>query len=46
RGKGGKKHKEKFPAGEVPADKFTGHAVTRALGNVKNQGPELIEPIS
>jgi len=27
----------------VPADQFHWHAVTRAVGNVKNQGPELIE---
>jgi putative SOS response-associated peptidase YedK len=30
----------------VPADEFTWHPVTRAVGNVKNQGQELIEPIS
>ena len=29
--------------GAVPADAFIWHAVTRAVGNVKNQGPELIE---
>ena len=29
--------------GSVSADKFIWHAVTRAVGNVKNQGPELIE---
>ncbi|HFZ2385043.1 TPA: SOS response-associated peptidase, partial [Citrobacter freundii] len=26
-------------------DKFIWHAVTRAVGNVKNQGSELIQPI-
>jgi putative SOS response-associated peptidase YedK len=29
----------------VPADEFTWHPITRAVGNVKNQGPELIDPI-
>ncbi len=29
--------------GTVSADMFIRHAVTRAVGNVKNQGPELIE---
>lgn len=29
--------------GAVPADKFIWHAVTHSVGNVKNQGPELIE---
>ncbi|MBX8662016.1 SOS response-associated peptidase, partial [Citrobacter freundii] len=31
--------------GSVSADKFLWHAVTRAVGNVKNQGPELIQTI-
>ena len=31
--------------GAVPADKFIWHAVTRAVGNVKNQGPDLIEAL-
>lgn len=31
--------------GSVPADEFTWHTVTRAVGNVKNQGAGLIEPI-
>ena len=30
----------------VPADDFTWHPVTRAVGNVKNQGPELLAPLS
>ncbi|HBV8044798.1 TPA: SOS response-associated peptidase, partial [Klebsiella pneumoniae] len=25
---------------------FTWHPVTRAVGNVKNQGPELLAPLS
>ncbi|MND76957.1 putative SOS response-associated peptidase YedK [compost metagenome] len=29
--------------GTVPADKFIWHAVTQAVGNPRNQGPELIE---
>ncbi|MCP5940029.1 SOS response-associated peptidase, partial [Klebsiella pneumoniae] len=32
--------------GAVPADKFIWHAVTRAVGNVKNQGAELIDPVT
>lgn len=32
--------------GAVSADKFIWHAVTRAVGNVKNQDPELIEPVT
>ena len=32
--------------GAVPVDLFHWHAVTRAVGNVKNQGPELIDEIS
>ncbi|MDR5095737.1 SOS response-associated peptidase family protein [Enterobacter sp. EC-ML 621] len=31
--------------GVVPAEDFTWHAVSRAVGNVKNQGRELIEPV-
>ncbi|ECF6045245.1 TPA_asm: SOS response-associated peptidase, partial [Salmonella enterica subsp. salamae serovar 58:a:-] len=29
----------------VPTDKFTWHAVKCAVGNVKNQGEELIKPV-
>ena len=43
---GVKAAEEVIADGTVPADKFIWHAVTRAVGNVKNQGPELIEPIS
>ena len=31
--------------GAVSADHFTWHSVSRAVGNVKNQGSELIEDI-
>lgn len=31
--------------GAVPADKFKWHTVTRAVGNVKNQGTQLIQPM-
>lgn len=31
--------------GAVSADDFTWHPVTRAVGNVKNQGPELLAPL-
>lgn len=40
---GGKEAEEIIADGTVPADKFIWHAVTRAVGNVKNQGPELIK---
>lgn len=42
---GGKEAEMIAADGAVPADKFIWHAVTRAVGNVKNQGPELIETI-
>ncbi|ECA5488404.1 SOS response-associated peptidase, partial [Salmonella enterica subsp. enterica serovar Enteritidis] len=42
----GKEVEEIITAGAVPTDKFTWHAVTRAIGNVKNQGAELIKPIT
>ena len=42
---GGKEAAEIAADGVVPADKFIWHAVTRAVGNVKNQGAELITPI-
>ena len=32
--------------GSIPADEFTWHAVSKAVGNVKNQGRDLISPIS
>ena len=31
--------------GAVSTDHFTWHPVSRAVGNVKNQGPKLIEAI-
>ncbi|MCC3264157.1 DNA breaking-rejoining protein, partial [Paenibacillus polymyxa] len=40
---GGKEAEEIIADGAVPADEFIWHAVTRAGGNVKNQGAELIE---
>lgn len=29
----------------VPANQFTWHPVSRTVGNVKNQGAELIQPV-
>ncbi len=43
---GGKKAEEIAVDGAIPADKFIWHAVTRAVGNVKNQGAELIDPVT
>jgi putative SOS response-associated peptidase YedK len=40
---GGKEAEEIAANGAVPADEFIWHAVTRAVGNVKNQGSELID---
>ncbi|MEE6907329.1 SOS response-associated peptidase, partial [Escherichia coli O83:H7] len=31
--------------GCVPANQFTWQPVSRAVGNVKNQGAELIQPV-
>ncbi|MDP1098107.1 SOS response-associated peptidase, partial [Klebsiella quasipneumoniae] len=42
---GGKEAEESAADGAVPADQFIWHAVTRAVGNVKNQGAELIEKL-
>lgn len=42
---GGKKSGEIAADGAVPADKFIWRAVTLAVGNVKNQGPELVDPV-
>lgn len=42
---GGKEAEEIAADGAVPADKFIWYAVTRAIGNVQNQGPELIEAV-
>ncbi|MBJ9132986.1 SOS response-associated peptidase family protein, partial [Citrobacter freundii] len=42
---GGKEAEEIVADGSVSADKFLWHAVTRTVGNVKNQGPELIQTI-
>lgn len=43
---GGKKAEELASDGAVPTDKFNWHAVTRTVGNVKNQGRNLIEHIT
>lgn len=43
---GGKEAAEIAADGSVPADKFIWHAVTRVVGNVKNQGTDLIKPIT
>ncbi|MBJ8821709.1 SOS response-associated peptidase family protein [Citrobacter braakii] len=42
---GGNEAEDIVTDGSVPADKFIWHAVTRAVGNVKNQGPQLIQLI-
>ncbi len=41
----GKESEDIAADGAVSADHFVWHPVTRAVGNVKNQGPELIEPV-
>ncbi|MFM3969325.1 SOS response-associated peptidase family protein [Klebsiella pneumoniae subsp. ozaenae] len=41
----GKEAEEIAADGAVSADHFLWHPVTRAVGNVKNQGPELIEAV-
>lgn len=40
---GGKEAQEIVADGSVSADAFIWQAVSRAVGNVKNQGPELME---
>ena len=42
---GGKEASEIATSGCVPAYQFTWHPVSRAVGNVKNQGAELIQPV-
>lgn len=42
---GGKEAGEIAADGNVSADNFIWHPVSRKVGNVKNQGPELIEKI-
>ncbi|WP_113421641.1 SOS response-associated peptidase [Escherichia coli] len=42
---GGKESSEIAASGCVPANQFTWHPVSRAVGNVKNQGAELIQPV-
>lgn len=43
---GGKEASELAADGSVSADNFIWHPVSRAVGKVKNQGPELIEQIT
>lgn len=43
---GGKEAEDIAIDGTVPAEKFIWHAVTRAVGNAKNQGEELIKPVT
>ena len=42
---GGKEAEEIIADGALSVDHFTWHPVSHAVGNVKNQGPELIEAI-
>lgn len=42
---GGKEASEIATRGCVPANQFTWHPVSRAVGNVKNQDAELIQPV-
>ncbi|WP_337038800.1 MULTISPECIES: SOS response-associated peptidase [Pseudescherichia] len=41
----GKEAEDIAKDGAVPAEMFIWHPVTRAVGNIKNQGPEMIEPV-
>lgn len=43
---GGKEAEDIAVSGAVPASKFIWHPVTRAVGNVKNQSHDLLEPVS
>ncbi len=43
---GGKEAEELIADGTVPADHFKWHPVSRAVSNVKNQGPELIQNLT
>ena len=43
---GGKEAEEIAADGVVPADKFIWHAVTRTVGNIKNQSSELLKSIA
>ena len=42
---GGKEAEEIIADDALSVDHFTWHPVSRTVGNVKNQGPELIEAI-
>lgn len=39
---GGKEAEEIIADGSVPAEKFTWYAVSSAVGNPKNQGPNIL----
>lgn len=41
----GKEAEDIAKDGAVPAEMFIWHPVTRAVGNIKNQEPEMIEPV-
>lgn len=43
---GAKEAEEIAADGEVSVDKFIWHTVSRAVGNVRNQGSELIEAVN
>lgn len=43
---GRKEAEEIVVDGPVPANKFMWHAVSRAVGDMRNQGTELIEAVS
>ncbi len=40
-----KKPQKSRPVAVFPANQFSWHPVSRAVGNVKNQGAELIQPV-
>lgn len=42
---GGKEAEEIAADGAVPAEKYIWHAVTRAIGDVRNQGANLTSPL-
>lgn len=42
---GGKEAEEVIADGTVSADHFTWHPISRAVGNVKNQDPEILFPL-
>ncbi|EFZ2923020.1 DNA breaking-rejoining protein, partial [Shigella dysenteriae] len=42
----GKEAEDITREGSLSAEDFTWHPVSRAVGNPKNQGPELTEPLA